>query len=58
MGWVFLEVFAALMIAVGIVWWTLPKSPKAGAERAKEERADDPGQRNSDDTRPKEARDR
>ncbi len=29
MGWVFLEVLAALAIAVGIVWWTLPKKPKA-----------------------------
>lgn len=57
MGWMFLEVLAALLIAVGIVWWTLPKSPKAGAERAKEERADDPGQSNSADTRPKDARD-
>ncbi len=25
MAWVFLEVLAALAIAVGIVWWTLPK---------------------------------
>jgi hypothetical protein len=30
MGWVFLEVAAALAIAVGIVWWTLPKKPKGG----------------------------
>jgi len=29
MGWVFLEVAAALAIAVGIVWWTLPRKPKA-----------------------------
>jgi hypothetical protein len=29
MGWVFLEIVAALAIAVGIVWWTLPKKPKA-----------------------------
>jgi len=26
--WVFLEIVAALAIAVGIVWWTFPKSPK------------------------------
>jgi hypothetical protein len=30
MGWVFLEVAAALAIAVGIVWWTIPRTPKAG----------------------------
>ena len=28
MGWVFLEVVAALAIAVGIVWWTMPRKPK------------------------------
>jgi len=22
MGWIFLEAFVALMIAIGIVWWT------------------------------------
>jgi hypothetical protein len=27
--WVFLEVLAALAIAVAIVWWTFPKKPKA-----------------------------
>ncbi|HUL97205.1 MAG TPA: hypothetical protein VLT89_14410 [Usitatibacter sp.] len=26
--WVFLEVVAALAIAVAIVWWTFPKKPK------------------------------
>jgi hypothetical protein len=26
-AWVFLEILAALAIAVGIVWWTLPKKP-------------------------------
>jgi hypothetical protein len=30
MGWVFLEVAAALAIAVGIVWWTLPRKPRDG----------------------------
>ena len=29
-GWVFLEVVAALAIAIGIVWWTFPKKPKDG----------------------------
>src|SRR5437868_4258253 len=24
MGWVFLEIFAALAIAIAIVWWTFP----------------------------------
>jgi hypothetical protein len=27
-GWVFLEIALALAIAVGIVWWTLPKKAK------------------------------
>lgn len=31
MGWVFLEVVLALAIAVGIVWWTLPRKPKPKA---------------------------
>jgi hypothetical protein len=31
--WVFLEVVAALAIAVGIVWWTFPKKPKDGEDR-------------------------
>ncbi|MBL0143627.1 MAG: hypothetical protein IPP91_16350 [Betaproteobacteria bacterium] len=28
MGWMFLEVTAALAIAVGLVWWTIPRKPK------------------------------
>jgi hypothetical protein len=32
MGWVFLEVLAALALAVGIVWWTMPRKPKATEE--------------------------
>jgi len=28
MGWVFLEIVLVLVIAVAIVWWTLPKKPK------------------------------
>lgn len=58
MGWVFLEMLAALLIAVGIVWWTLPKAPKAGAHRPMEERAADPVQRKGDDKDQNEARDR
>jgi hypothetical protein len=27
-GWVFLEIVAALAIAIAIVWWTFPKPPK------------------------------
>ena len=29
MGWVFLEILAALAIAIAIVWWTFPRKPKA-----------------------------
>lgn len=36
MGWLFLEVFLALAIAVAIVWWTLPKKPKGGGGAAKD----------------------
>jgi hypothetical protein len=31
-AWVFLEIVAVLAIAIGIVWWTLPKKPKPGAK--------------------------
>jgi hypothetical protein len=31
-AWVFLEIVAVLAIAIGIVWWTLPKKPKSGAK--------------------------
>ena len=37
MFWVFLEVLAALAIAVAIVWWTFPRKPKV------DEREDPPG---------------
>jgi hypothetical protein len=30
--WVFLEILAALAIAVAIVWWTLPRKPKGAGE--------------------------
>jgi hypothetical protein len=32
-GWVFLEIVAALAIAIAIVWWTFPKKPKDGGDR-------------------------
>lgn len=41
MFWVFLEVVLALAIAVGIVWWTLPRKPKATRE-APPAKDDDP----------------
>jgi hypothetical protein len=28
-GWVFLEIAVALALAVAIVWWTMPRKPKA-----------------------------
>jgi hypothetical protein len=33
LGWVLLEVFAALAAAVAIVWWTFPKKPKDDRDR-------------------------
>jgi hypothetical protein len=42
MGWVFLEVVMALAIAVGIVWWTLPKKPKRGRDEAPPDGGDKP----------------
>lgn len=44
MGWFFLEVAAALAIAVGIVWWTLPRKPgnSRGEEAAAEKKEDPP----------------
>jgi hypothetical protein len=32
--WVFLEIVAALAIAVAIVWWTFPKRSKADRDGA------------------------
>jgi hypothetical protein len=32
LGWVFLEIVAALAIAVAIVWWTVPRKPKSRDE--------------------------
>jgi len=34
-GWLLFEVLIALAIAVGIVWWTIPK--KSGHERPPED---------------------
>jgi len=31
--WVFLEIVAALAIAVAIVWWTFPKKAKGDRDR-------------------------
>ena len=37
MGWVLLEVVAALAVAIAIVWWTFPKKPRGEDARAREE---------------------
>ncbi len=42
MGWVFLEMAAALAIAVGIVWWTLPRKPRARPGEEGQESKDEP----------------
>ena len=34
MGWLLLEVALALAIAIGIVWWTMPRRPKPGQDKA------------------------
>jgi hypothetical protein len=39
LGWVFLEILAALAIAVAIVWWTIPKAKKP--EEGDRERGED-----------------
>jgi hypothetical protein len=36
LGWVLLEVLAALAIAIAIVWWTFPKPPKGDAKAPKD----------------------
>ena len=35
LGWVFLEIGVALVIAVLIVWWTLPRKPRDRKEDEK-----------------------
>jgi len=42
MGWVFLEIAAALAIAIGIVWWTMPRKPKAKPGEESREGRDGP----------------
>jgi len=42
MGWVFLEVVAALAIAIGIVWWTMPRKPRSGGDAAGKAGEDEP----------------
>jgi hypothetical protein len=37
-GWLLFEVLIALAIAGGIVWWTIPKTPRQDPPR---DRADD-----------------
>jgi hypothetical protein len=34
-AWVFVEIIAVVAIAIGIVWWTLPKKPKGEAAARK-----------------------
>ena len=36
MGWLFFEIVLALALAIGIVWWTFPKSAR------REQRDDEP----------------
>jgi hypothetical protein len=38
LGWVLLEIFAALAIAVAIVWWTIPRSPKGDHAKDRQDR--------------------
>jgi hypothetical protein len=37
MVWVFLEICAALAVAVAIVWWTMPRKPRDGQDAGKDE---------------------
>jgi hypothetical protein len=41
LGWVFLEILAALAIAIAIVWWTFPKKEKSEGVDGKDARGDD-----------------
>lgn len=41
MGWVFLEILAALAIAIAIVWWIFPKKTKSEGEDGKDLDGDD-----------------
>jgi hypothetical protein len=42
-GWVLLEIFAALAIAVAIVWWTIPKPPRGRSDAPKDRHDRDEG---------------
>jgi len=44
-GWVLFEVIAALAAAVGIVWWTFPRKPRAEDAPVKDEPPQGPGAR-------------
>jgi hypothetical protein len=37
-GWVFMEIVIALLIAVAIVWWTFPRKPRAEPPREESDR--------------------
>ena len=39
MFWVFLEIVIALLVAVFIVWWTIPRSSKRPESQAKDKDA-------------------
>ena len=58
MGWVFLEVLIVLAIAVGIVWWTIPRAPKSEGPRVNADAVTEPGKETGEDTGPKQERDR
>jgi hypothetical protein len=36
LGWVFLEIAAALAVAIGIVWWTMPRGKRPTAKDNKD----------------------
>lgn len=57
MGWVFLEVLIVLAIAVGIVWWTMPKTPKSKGDGVNAVAATELGKEAGGDTGPKQSRD-
>ena len=42
MGWVFLEIVVVIAIAIGIVWWTIPRKPKSTDGAGKPAGKDEP----------------
>jgi hypothetical protein len=42
-GWVLLEVLAALAVAIAIVWWTFPKKARSDEGAAPRDRPGKPG---------------